>query len=101
MSLVLLLEYVSEVVDVVHGVVDDVHLAQLLPSVSVWEMLSEDVKAAVDALYAVSLARVPFYCLDVLLGFDFIAVNRVHNHQLSARRHFYGGVVNNERGSLL
>ncbi len=73
--------------DVIHGVLDDVHLGQLLESGGGWYPAAERLKALVDSENSVPLTRVPLHGLEVLWRGDDIAVDRVDGNQPLPRRH--------------
>ena len=73
--------------NVLHGVVDNVELGQLLVDGGTGHMLFQDLEGLVDGLDPVSLPGVPLDGLEVLLGLDGVAVHRVVGNQFTSRGH--------------
>ena len=57
------LKYLFEVLDVVHGLVEDVHFRHFLHHGCGGNVSSEDLKPSVDSLHSVSLSLIPLDCL--------------------------------------
>ena len=57
------LKYLFEVLDVVHGLVEDVHFGHFLHHGCGGNVSSEDLKPSVDSLHPVSLSLIPLDCL--------------------------------------
>ena len=81
--LLLLVDEPVQVLDVVDGVAEDVHLGHLLDAGRRRDVGLEHVEAGVDGLDPVSLPGVPLGRLGVLLGQDGVTAARVDGHQLS------------------
>ena len=84
----LVVEHPGEVRNVLHGVRQDRHFRHLLEVRRSWQVLFQGVKAAVHSLHPVPLPLVPLDCLDVLLGFDLVPVDRVNGHRTRTHRVF-------------
>ena len=74
------LKYLFEVLDVVHGLVEDVHFRHFLHHGCGWNVSSEDLEASVDSLHSVSLPLIPLDCLQVLWRLDSVAVYGMYGH---------------------
>ena len=66
--------------DVVHGLAQDVHLGHFLDHGSSGHVTSECLEASVDSLHSVPLPLVPLDGLDILLRLDGVAVYGVYGH---------------------
>ena len=73
--------------NVLHGVVDNVELGQLLVDGGAGHMLLQGLEGLVDGLDPVPLPGVPLDGLEVLLGLDCVAVHRVVGNQFTTRGH--------------
>ena len=71
-----------QVLDVVHRLGQDAHLAQLAHGGRPGDLQSQALEALVDVLHPRSLPRVPLYRLQVLLGLDLVPMDRVEYCQL-------------------
>ena len=71
-----------QVLDVVDGLGQDAHLAQLAHGGRPGDLQSQALEALVDVLHPRPLPRVPLYRLQVLLGLDLVPMDRVENCQL-------------------
>ena len=80
----------AEVADVLHGVLQDAHLAHLLDRGGGGHVPLQGVEALVHRLHPVPLPRVPLDRLQVLLRLDHVAVDRVDRHHLAPRTHRSG-----------
>ena len=74
------LKYLFEVLDVVHGLVEDVHFRHFLHHGCGGNVSSEDLEASVDSLHSVSLPLIPLDCLQVLWRLDSVAVYGMYGH---------------------
>ena len=74
------LKYLFEVLDVVHGLVENVHFRHFLHHGGGGNVSSEDLKSSVDSLHSVSLSLVPLDRLQVLRRLDGVAVDRMYSH---------------------
>ena len=71
-----------QVLDVVHRLSQDAHLAQLAHGGRPGDLQSQALEALVDVLHPRPLPRVPLYRLQVLLGLDLVPMDRVEYCQL-------------------
>ena len=85
--LITMLQHVHQLVNVLQGVVDDVHLGHLLVDCRRGHTPPQVLKAGVDRLHPVPLPGVPLDCLEILLGCDGIPMHRVNGNQLSTWSH--------------
>ena len=69
-----------EVLDVLHGLIQDSHLGKFLDWSCCRNMLAKGLKTFIDSLYSFSLSFVPFYCLQILRRFYFVPMNRMKSH---------------------
>jgi hypothetical protein len=74
-------------VDVLHGLLDNVHLGELPVRGGGGNRAPQRLKALVDGEDAVALARVSLHRLEVLGRGNGVAVHRVEGHQALAGRH--------------
>jgi hypothetical protein len=74
-------------VDVLHGLLDNVHLGELPVRGGGGDHAPQRLKALVDGEDAVALARVSLHGLEVLGRSNGVAVHRVEGHQARAGRH--------------
>ena len=74
------LKYLFEVLDVVHGLVEDVHFRHFLHHGCGGDVSSEDLKPSVDSLHSVSLSLIPLDCLQVLGRLDGVPVDGMYGH---------------------
>ena len=74
------LKYLFEVLDVVHGLVENVHFRHFLHHGGGGNVSSEDLKASVDSLHSVSLSLIPLGSLEVLRRLDSVAVDGMYGH---------------------
>ena len=81
------MQHVHELVNVLHGVVDDVDLGHLLVHGRTGHVLAQGLKGPVHGLDPVALPGVPLDGLEVLLGLDGVAMNWVEGHHLIFGRH--------------
>ena len=72
------LQYLFEVLDVVHGLVENVHFGHFLHHGSGGNVSSEDLEPSVDSLHSVPLSLIPLDCLQVLRRLDSVAVDGVY-----------------------
>ena len=78
-----------QVLDVVDGLPQDPHLAELAHSSCPGDLEPQALKTFVDRLHPAPLSLVPLDRLQVLLGFDLVPMDWVeHSHRLSST-HFY------------
>ena len=83
----LLPQEVAKCLDVFHGMLEDLHLAQPLQPGGPGHVLPQGVEPPVHALHPVPLPRVPLAGLQLLLGPDHVAMDGVERHRLTAARH--------------
>ncbi len=74
--------------DVLHGLLDNVHLGELPVRGGGGNRAPQRLKALVDGEDAVALARVSLHGLEVLGRSNGVAVHRVEGHQPRAGRHY-------------
>ena len=74
------LQYLFEILDVVHGLVQNVHFRHFLDQGGGGNVSSEDLKASVDSLHSVSLSLIPLDGLQVLRRLDSVAVDGMYGH---------------------
>ena len=91
-----------EVLDVAHGVTQDLDLGHLLHGRHGGDVLPEDVESLVEILHPVSLSLVSLDCLQTFCGFYFISVNWMED-VLGSGRHgglcsLFAGQNMTERG---
>ena len=74
------LQYLFEILDVVHGLVQNVHFRHFLDQGGGGNVSSEDLEPSVDRLHSVSLSLIPLDGLQVLRRFDSVAVDGMDGH---------------------
>ena len=74
------LKYLFEVLDVVHGLVEDVHFRHFLDHGSGGYVSPENLKASVNSLHSVPLSLVPLDGLEVLGRLDSVSVYGMYGH---------------------
>ena len=74
------LQDLFEVLDILHGLVENVHFGHFLDHGSSGHMSPQGLEASVDRLDSVPLSLVPLDSLDVLLGLDGVAVYGMDGH---------------------
>ena len=78
-SLLLAAQQLVQILDVAHGVTQNLDLGHLLHGGHGGDIVSEDVKSLVKMLHSVPLSLVPLDCFQILSGFYFVSVNWMEN----------------------
>ena len=74
-TLLLAAQQLVQILNVAHGVTQDLDLGHLLHGGHSGDVLSENVKSLVKMLHSVPLSLVPLDCFQILCGFYFVSVN--------------------------
>jgi hypothetical protein len=96
-----LAEQLAERLDVLHGMLDDVHLGELPVRQGGRNRASQGIKALVDGEDTVALARVSLHSLEVLGRSNGVAVHRMQRHQLLSGSHALDGLLYEHKKVLL